>query len=97
MHTCFAAIFDISDSGGYIAVTVEASPGPPFKEGPPKPNDPSSSSHPLPWAPLPIFLAGARIPSRVTARLSLHQEGRTRVEALVEGELELPLLCLCLY
>ena len=40
--------------------------------------------HPLPWAPLPIFLAGARIPSRVT-RLPLREEERTRVEALVEG------------
>ena len=38
-----------------------------------------------------LFLAGARIPSRVIPlgfyplRLSLRQEGRTRVEALVEG------------
>ena len=42
-------------------------------------------SHPLPWAPLPIFLAGARMTSTVTVRLSLRQGGRTRVEALVEG------------
>ena len=43
------------------------------------------SKHPPPWAPLPIFLAGARTLSGVTPRLSLRQEGRTRVEALVEG------------
>ena len=35
--------------------------------------------------PLPISLAGART-RFVTARLSLRQEGRTRVKALVEGE-----------
>ena len=35
--------------------------------------------------PLPIFLARTRF--GVTARLSLRQEGRTRVEALVEGDL----------
>ena len=39
--------------------------------------------HPLPWAPLPIFLAGATIPSTVTAKAVPPQGGRTRAN---EGE-----------
>ena len=53
----------------------------------------SGQDHPLPWAPaaapLPIFLAGAGIPSRVTARLSLRQRGVNEGGGVgIEGESE---------